>query len=223
MPTPPSLTEMIAWSPSTLALTWMLSLLGVYLAALLSRLTNTCVRRTRSPSSCADSGGNVTKPDGRATSRKARLDSTRSSDNVDQAEFFFSQLEFVAGYARNVQQIIDQSRQMIDLLVNHIVTQLHFRLEIGMETQDLHRAANRMERIAQLVGKGRQKIVLLAIGFAQLPEQLPIFLLAFIEPQQGLDSCQELGAFHGLSEIGVRAALQAQHTIWSGDMRRRDL
>ena len=79
-----------------------------------------------------------------------------------------AQLELAARDARDVEQVVEQPRHVIDLAVDHVAaptsTAPRSRAAVLLIVR---RVADRRERIAQLVRQRRQELVLAAIGRPQ--------------------------------------------------------
>jgi hypothetical protein len=85
-----------------------------------------------------------------------------------------AQLDLAAGDARDVEQVVDEARELAHLAVDHVVGPLQARRGGGLGAQDLDRVAHRSERIAQLVGEDREELVLAAVGLLQCLGELRI-------------------------------------------------
>ena len=147
---------------------------GVNLAALFSRLETTCARRVGSPlhaqalARLAD--GQVLLA--RLDQRPRRLDRARH-DRVD-LDRLEAQADLAPRDARDVQQVVDQARELVDLPVDDVARPLQpLRRRRRFARRRLGRVADRRQRVAQLVRQHRQELVLAA----SLDQQLVASLL----------------------------------------------
>ena len=88
-------------------------------------------------------------------------------DHRRQLDSGLAQLHRATRDARDVQQIVDQSHHLLRLALHR---RPHFFDQRGIVARDPHEfqaGSNRRERIAELVGQNRQKLVLTLIGFPQ--------------------------------------------------------
>jgi hypothetical protein len=67
---------------------------------------------------------------------------------------------------RDIEQLVDQPHHMGQLSV-HRVADVGSAVSLGILAQDIQPIAQRRQRIAQLVGQGRQELVLSAVGFPE--------------------------------------------------------
>ena len=70
------------------------------------------------------------------------------------------QLDAAAGDAGDVEQVVQQGRQVLGLALEHRNRAFQVGREPGAQLEDLHRVDDHAERIAQLVGQHRQELVL---------------------------------------------------------------
>ena len=110
---------------------------SVYFAALLSRLANTCVSRTLSPSTVSGSSGMSTdEPVLRGfDDRPAGLD--RRRDDVRQIDRFVLHLDQPAGDAGDLEQVVDQTHEMTGLTLHHRHRAFSRRIRDGRALQQL--------------------------------------------------------------------------------------
>ena len=121
IPVPLSLTLITASSPSARASMRIWPCGSVYLMALVSRFATHCTRRAGSPltssgSSCAVRG----QRDGSFSRSMGSTVSSACAITSASATFRRSQLDARARDARNVQQIVDQPREVVDLALDDV-------------------------------------------------------------------------------------------------------
>ena len=75
--------------------------------------------------------------------------------------------ELPPGDARDVEEIIDQPSHVRDLAIDDVPRPIEPRLRLPEPPEDLHGAADRGQRIAELVGEDGDELVLAAIGLPQ--------------------------------------------------------
>ena len=139
--------------------------------------------------------------------RAARFD--RTVHHGRQLHSLLAKFELATGNPAHVHQVINQSDQLRHLAFHHAAG-LFRRLRLPTrKPNQLQASANRGEGIAQLVGQRRQKLVLAAIGFRQVGDQLmqlalhPLALDAESDPSrcrcQGFESrfAEGLAGEHG--------------------------
>ena len=95
--------------------------------------------------------------------RPGRLD--RAAQHFGQLHRLPAQLEQAAADARGLEQVVHQPHQVVDLPFHH-AAHLPFPRR-GVQAQQLQPAAQRRERIAQLVGEHGDEVVLAPIGLEQ--------------------------------------------------------
>lgn len=84
-----------------------------------------------------------------ANRRLRRLD--RIAHDLGHAQTLLAQRECAAADARNFEQVVNQSYQVIDLSLHHLVDRRRRGVAIARETQQMQRVAQRRERVAQFV------------------------------------------------------------------------
>ena len=167
MPMPLSLTRNSTKRASRRTLRWMRPPSLVYLAALLSRLPRICTRRVRSPRTISELGRAVDRElvAMLGDHRLQRLDGAR--DDRLAAHGSCARLDRAARDARDVEQVVDQPRQVQRLAVDDVARPLSCGLSIDAARHDLDGVADRRERIAQLVREDREELVLVPVGSLQ--------------------------------------------------------
>ncbi len=88
-------------------------------------------------------------------------------DNLREVDLFPVQDNLPAHDSRNVQQIVDQTRQVTRLAIDDGTGPLDFSVARRMPSQDLHRAANRRERIPKLMPEHGEELIFALIHVAQ--------------------------------------------------------
>ena len=84
-----------------------------------------------------------------------------------QLDPLLAEFDLASGDAGHVQQVIDQPGHLVYLPVDHLRGPLQFRYRRTLGTKDLHRIADRGQRVAELVGQHRQELVLAAVGLLE--------------------------------------------------------
>ena len=140
----------------------------VYLAALLSRLANTCVSRTGSPPTHMASGSSSTDELVPEVVEHGPAGLDRRLDDARQVERLLADLDDAARNARHFEQIVDEAIEVMDLALHHFAGLLRARIvERAGQLHDLEAVRDRRQRIAQLVPERREEFVLAAIRRAQ--------------------------------------------------------
>ena len=89
-------------------------------------------------------------------------------DDLAEVDLLLVQLNVAAAHARDVEQVLDQTRQVRELAVHHRERTVGGNRIIAPFHEQVDAGAQGRQRIAQLVGQGRQELVLAAIGLPQL-------------------------------------------------------
>ena len=136
MPTPVSLTRTIAFGPSRSTVTVTLPPGGVYFAALLSRFSNTCPRRTASPETGSGVPGTRTSRRCPRASMTARLTSAAMPTMLADVEALALERDLPLRHSRHVEQIVDDSGHATRLAGDDLQRTLrlrsrHLTLECG--------------------------------------------------------------------------------------------
>ena len=145
---------------------------GVYLAALFSRLENTCVSRTASPSApqrAVRTGATRSAWPPASISGAAEFDRVARSpaSSADRLEL---QFDLAARDARHLQQVVDQPHHVVDLPLHHLAAGLRFlRRRCSCACSDGQRGAHRRQRVAQLVRQRGEEFGLALVGLAAGP------------------------------------------------------
>ena len=117
--------------------------------------------------------------------------------------------------ARDVEQVVDQSREMLDLPLDGRERRARVRIRYQSARQQLAGVADRRERIAQLVGEHRQELVLLPVGLFEL---LPLLFERFL----GLATLGYVArGAEPLDDLTVRRAAESHARTSSPASRRR--
>ena len=103
---------------------------------------------------------------------RARLDQRpggfdRGDQAVREVQALLAQLQLAARDARDLQQVVEQPRHVLDLAVDDVLRPLQLRLGRVRRLADPRRVTDRRERVAQLVGEGREELVLAPVRRAQ--------------------------------------------------------
>ena len=86
---------------------------------------------------------------------------------VPTASRLAAQIDVAARDARDVQQVVDQPREVLHLPLDHVARPGELRIGQRAPAHDLDRVADRRERIAQLVREHGEELVLVPVGFLQ--------------------------------------------------------
>jgi hypothetical protein len=90
----------------------------------------------------------------------------RAVDDLGDRRALQPQVDLAARDARHFHQVVDQPDDLAHLAPDHLDHAVGLAPAVGPAHQ-LHRVGDRRQRIAQLVGQGRQELVLAAVGFLQ--------------------------------------------------------
>jgi len=91
----------------------------------------------------------------------------RHVDHALERDALLAQREAAARDAADVEQVVDQARELVDLPVDHLAAPGHLWIELVLLAEDGDGVADRRQRIAQLVREHGEEIVLAPLGFAQ--------------------------------------------------------
>ncbi len=97
--------------------------------------------------------------------RPVRLDGT--ADDGGDFHGLQPQLDSAGGDPRDLQQVVDEPHHVIDLPLQHFQHAIGSRVVAARQPQDIERIADRRQRIAELVGQRRQKLVLAAVSLKE--------------------------------------------------------
>ncbi len=100
-----------------------------------------------------------------ADERPARLDAV--PDDLGEIDFLALQDDLSPHDPGNIQKIVHEARQMARLAIDHRARPVELRVAGRMQAQDLHGAADRRQRIAQLVSEHREELILALVHFLQ--------------------------------------------------------
>src|SRR4051812_39034002 len=91
----------------------------------------------------------------------------REVDHRAEAHQLAADRELAARDARDVEEIVDEPRHLVDLAVDHRARPFELRREAALLGEQRDRVADRRERVAQLVRQHGEELVLAPVGFAQ--------------------------------------------------------
>ena len=106
-----------------------------------------------------------------AVPRARRLDGLL--DDRPELDGLLAKLELAARDAAEVEQVVDQARQLAHLTFDHPQRRACHLCVAVSDAQGAHGVADRGQRVAQLVRQHREELVLAAVGFGQVVGQLP--------------------------------------------------
>ena len=134
----------------------------MYLAALVSRFETTWLepRRVAVHAQAAPRHVDRQRVGALLEQRAGHLDRLR--DHLGELDELGLQLDLAARDARDVEQVVDQPRQVVDLALDDGALALRARL--AAQPHQLQRRQDRRQRVAQLVAEHRQELVLRAVG-----------------------------------------------------------
>ena len=92
----------------------------------------------------------------------------RARDHRGEVDRLALQRDLAARDARDVEQVVDQPRQLVDLALDDVARARALLVGQLLEPHQLHRVADRRQRVAQLVRQHGQELVLAAVGLAEL-------------------------------------------------------
>ena len=167
MPTPLSPTSTTTSPPSRRAESRIRPPSGVYLAALVRRLTSTCSSRDGSASTGSGPGPTSTSSACRRASICGRTDLDGPRDGRGQVERLRAELDLPLGDPRDVEQVVDQAGELLRLPADHLAGPGELLVGAG-RLGDLHGAVDRGQGVAQLVGEHGEELVLAAVVLAEL-------------------------------------------------------
>ena len=170
---PLSRTRTTACSPSDATLTEMLPPASVYLDALLIRLERICANRVGSASTIAGSGASVTSICWRAASMSGRVVSQRTVDRCADVDALAHEAHPVLLDARNIEQIVEQTRQVRNLPVDHVARELRLLFARIRLAHDRDGAPDRVKRIPELVRKNGEEAILPRVDLGKLVVHVP--------------------------------------------------
>ncbi len=139
----------------------------VYLAAFVSRLANTCVRRTASPEIMI---GFARQLDVELVRRGVEHRPRGLHGDAQQSREIHGlapHVDHSAGNARDLEEIVDEPHEMRYLTLHDVRHAPDLGIRGGAQPEQLQSREQRRERIAQLVTERRQEFVLALIGGAQ--------------------------------------------------------
>jgi hypothetical protein len=116
----------------------------------------------------------------------------RKGDHRRHVDRLSLQANLPVGHARDVEQIVDQTLQLIDLPIDHLPCGFEARRVVPAEAEDLHCGADGGERVSKLVRQHCQELVLPPIRVLDVA----------IEPGVVEDDCRTRGEI-----VGQRALL----------------
>ena len=142
---------------------------SVYLAALLSRLATTCdepreVAAQPRPARRAAAACSWWR---RAVDERPRASRCACATTARRSSGSRLQRDLALADARDVEQVLDQARQLRDLAVGDVGGPGQLRLGRREPADHLERGADRRERVAQLVREHRQELVLAPVRLLQ--------------------------------------------------------
>ena len=121
-----------------------------------------CSMRDRSPSTHADSVGEDDVVLGRLSGVGERADTPRH--DLGQVEGGADEADLPRGDARHVEEVVDQPRELADLLADDLPRVHVAGLARPDGVEDVHGAGDHVERIAQLVAQHGEELVLGPVG-----------------------------------------------------------
>src|SRR5438309_5315885 len=92
----------------------------------------------------------------------------RLLDHGAQEERLLAKLDLPAGDARDVEEIVDQPRHVLDLSLDDLAGPRHAALLALVDAHDPQRGRHRCERIPELVAEHREKLILAPIDLREL-------------------------------------------------------
>ena len=170
---------------------------------------------------------------------RARHRPERLQDFLDcgtEVDVLSMELDMAARDAGNVEQVVDQARHVADAALDRVACLDASRLLAANRVEDLDPVGERRQRIAQLVGEGRQKLILPPVGRRELGHHpLPVGDVAvdFQDPEHVaiLGAMHHVSAFDqdahavaaGVRHLALPAVLAAQQRVDIGAASRRGL
>ena len=114
----------------------------------------------------------------------------RHVDHALEGDALLAHQQAAARNARDVEQVVDQARHLVDLAVDDLAAPLQLGFRRSLPLEDRHRVADRRERVAQLVGERGQELVLAPVGVAQRL----LHLLALVDVEGDADPAARFAA-----------------------------
>ena len=139
----------------------------VYFAALVSRFESTCARRSGSPFTRNSSGTSSSELVAAFVDERPRRLDRRAHDRL-QVGLLLAQLQRAVRDARHVEQIVEQQRHVLHLALDHVVGPALLRVGGVFVARDGRGLPDRRQRIAQLMRKRREELVLATVGLDEM-------------------------------------------------------